>query len=98
MAYKLQFMPAFDIDLSTAETYLSDYSPKAAKRLTSAVEKQTLLLLSHPYMYPIYEVDPDFRIMPLPYQYLCFYIVNTDTEVIEVHHLFRSMQRIHDLL
>ena len=96
--YDLEFLEAARLDVLEAEMYLNEYSPPAAEKFMSAIEKQEAHLTETPFMYPVYDARPFFRIMPLPYEYLCFYNVNNDTKTVTVHRILRGMRDITKIL
>lgn len=96
--HRLEYLESFYTDLVEAEDYLYEYSVSAVDKLTDAINVQLKILLDKPYMYPIYQHDKRFRFIVLPYQYLCFYRVDEDTNIITVHRILRSMQDIISIL
>ena len=98
MPYRLEYMPAARYDLLEAEGYLYEHSPTASDKFIDAVDEQITILLEHPFMYPIYEHDKRFRLMLLPYQYLCFYHVDEIAQVLIIHRVFRGMRDVPSLL
>jgi plasmid stabilization system protein ParE len=96
--YKLEYLPSATIDILEAEAYLYEFSPPAADKFTKAIAKQQLHLIDNPFMHRVYEEKPYFRCMLLPYQYLCFYHVDEDTETIIVHRVLRAMRDISSIL
>lgn len=74
--YTLDYLPAAIIGILEAETYLNEHSPRAAEKFAEAVERQTDLLLEHPFMCSVSIHDETLRLMVLPYQYHLFYRVD----------------------
>jgi len=98
VAYKLEYLPEANLNLLDAEIYLSEYSSTASNKFIEAIDEQTTILIKHPLMYPIYEYDNRFRLMPLPYQYLCFYRVDEVAQIIIIHRICHGMRDIPNLL
>jgi len=96
--YNIRFLPLFDADLANAEDYLFDFSPAAVDKLSGAINEQFRALAQHPFMYPIYQRNKKYRLMPLPYQYLCFYYIDEASKTILVYRLLRGMRDISRLL
>ena len=96
--YRLEYLQIAHCDILEAELYLYEHNPIAADKFMAEVEKQEAYLVDKPYMYPVYEAKPYFRIMPLTYKYLCFYHVDEDTKIITVHRILRGMRDIHNTL
>jgi len=98
MPFKLEYTAQAMLDLLEIDIYLYEHSPTAVYKFQDAVDEQTATLVEHPFMYPIYSYDNRFRIMPLPYQYLCFYRVPEASRVLLIHRIFRGMRNIRYLL
>jgi plasmid stabilization system protein ParE len=96
--YRLEYLPLADLDIENAETYLYGYSPAAVDKLTEAIDKQQAILCEHPFMYPVYRLNPHYRCMPLPYKYLCFYRVIEEANLIQIYRILRAMQDIPNIL
>ena len=96
--YSLKYLPSFDIDLMKAEDYLYQFSLAAVDKLTEAVDEQMASLVKHPFMYPVYARNKKYRLMSLPYQYLCFYCVDEESKTIRVYRLLRGMRDIPSIL
>ena len=96
--YSLKYLPFVDLDIIEAETYLYEYSPHAVDKLTGAIEKQTTGLKNYPLMYPVYDERPYYRMMPLPYEYLCFYHVDENSKTVEIHRILRGMRDVTSIL
>ena len=98
MAYKLEYLPSANIDLLEAELYLYEHSPAAADKFIEKISELEAPLVEHPFMYPVYQHDKRFRLMPLAYGYLCFYHIDEMSEVVTIHRVFRGMRDIPNLL
>ena len=96
--YRIRILPSADIDLIGAEVYLGEYSPTAADKLSEAFEKKVDALVDNPFIYMVYNAKPYFRFMSLPYEYLCFYHVDDDTQLISIHRVLRGMRDIPNIL
>ena len=96
--YDVAFLPSFEKDLIDAENYLFEYSPNAADNLVNALHEQVIALRNHPLMYPIYDRNKRYRIMPLPYRYISFYMVDQNERCIKLYRLLRGMRDIDQIL
>ncbi|MCL2045645.1 MAG: type II toxin-antitoxin system RelE/ParE family toxin [Oscillospiraceae bacterium] len=96
--YKLRYLPSANLDMIEAESYLFEYSPPAADKLSLAFEENTDALIGHPFMYPVYRGNPYFRFITLPYEYLCFYHVDEEAKIINVHRVLHGMRDIQSIL
>ena len=72
--YKLEYLPSARVDIVQTEVYLYKHSPSAADKFAESIEKLTDTLLKHPFLFPLYENNPYFRHMILPYKYRLFYL------------------------
>ena len=95
---RVKYLPSFEVDLIEAEDYLFELSPPAVDKLTDAISEQILNAAEHPYMYPAYPGFDNLRYMTLPYQYLLFYSVDEDRNIVEVYRILRGMRDIPNLL
>ena len=95
--YRLRYLPAAEDDLVEAESYLDELSHAAADKLSTVFEQKMDTLAGNPFMYTVYEAKPYFRCLPLPYEYLCFYHVDEDAKMINVHRVLRGMRDISNL-
>ena len=96
--YRLEYLPSFEVDLIEAEDYLYEFSPAATYKLTEALDGQMATVVEHPLIYPAYRYNKKYRLMTLPYQYLCFYRVDEAAKVIKVYRLLREMQNVSEML
>lgn len=62
--------------------------------ITAEMAERMARLPEFPFAYPVYRLDERFRLMVLPYQYLCFYRVDEAANTIAIHRLLRSMRDI----
>ena len=96
--YNLKYLPSADLDMIEAEEYLYNHSPPAADKLADAIKKQASNLLDYPLMYPVYEKRPYFRVMPLPFDYLCLYHVDEGSKMVEIHRILRGFRDIVNII
>ena len=67
--YRLEYLPSALVDILEIEDYLFEHSPDAADKFTEAIKKQAETLTKYPLMCQVYEDNPYFRSMTLPYSY-----------------------------
>lgn len=91
--YTLDYMPNAIAEILAIEADLYAKNPVSAGKFSEAIIKQGESLISNPFMWPIYRRNKRFRLMILPYQYLCFYHIDERTKVITVHHVRNSKQK-----
>ena len=96
--YRVEYLPEAIADILEARLYLHQHSPAAANKLAQAIEDKTERLITFPLLYTTYEHDDSLHLMPLPYQYLCFYRVDEENKVIQVYRVLRGMRDIPSLL
>ena len=96
--HRLEYLPTAITDILEAEAYLSEHSPKSADKFTEAMGVQEVTLTEYPYMYAAYWGNAKYRVMPLPYQYLCFYYIDEEAKTVKVYRVIRSMRDIPNLL
>ena len=85
MAMRLEYIFTFFNDIAEVTTYLEEYSQKA-KRIFEKIDKKLSNLLTNPKLYPVYENFTEFRKIVVE-DYLVFYKISENSNVIEVHRL-----------
>ena len=96
--YKLEYLPSANIDIMEAEAYLYEFSQTAADKFSEAIDRQMALLISRPFMYPVYKDRKYFRCILLPYKYLCFYHADETAQAVTIHRVIRGMRDIQNIL
>ena len=96
--YRLDYLPTAIDDILEAELYLYDHNPRAADKFIEALKHQEKALTQYPFMYAAYPNNRKYRIMPLPYQYLCFYYVDDEAEAVKVYRVIRGMRDMSNIL
>lgn len=84
--------------MEEAEAYWAERHPSVADKLSEALEQKTDALIDNPFMHQVYEDQPYFCRMSLPYGYLCFYHVDEEAKVISVHRILRGMRDLASIL
>jgi len=96
--YKLKYLPSAVTDILEIEDYLNEFSAAAADKFADSIQQLEETLVSHPFMYPVYEDDDYFRDMVLPYKYRLFYHVTEEAEIINVHRVLHGMRDIKSIM
>jgi len=96
--YRLEYLPSAETDILEIDVYLYEHSPTAADKFADSIEKLTETLLDHPFMFPVYEDDPYFRHMTLPYKYRLFYHVDEDAEIIKIYRVLHGMRDVKGIM
>ena len=96
--YKPEYLPSAADDILEVEDYLFEIDPDVAEKFAEAIKKQVIVLAEYPLMYQIYEDNPYFRIMPLPYSYRLFYHVDDSNKVIKIHRVLHGMRDLGRIL
>jgi len=89
MSYRVVFTTEAGLDMDDIEAYLSQFYESTVRNFFLQLEKQVKALQSMPYMYPAYQEDQFFRRMVVN-DYLLFYSVNEQRQLIIVHRIFHS--------
>jgi len=85
MDYRIEYISTFYADVQSVREFLADFPNKAA-RIFSKADKIILGLKTNPEMFPIYQDVPSFRFIVVE-DYLIFYKVKHEEELVEVHRL-----------
>ena len=92
MTYKVEYLPIADRDVLAMSDALADY-PNKARRIFKEMEKKLILLEVMPYMWPIYQLHPEYRRMVLE-DYLLFYIVDDIEHCVKVYRILHNKMDI----
>ena len=85
MSYAIRFTPEFNLDLAELDIALSRY-PGKAERIIEKLDKNISYVAEMPQMHTIYDDFPIFRRIVIE-DYLAFYAVDEDNEVVVFHRL-----------
>ena len=96
--YRLKYLPSAETDILEIDAYLCEYNTVAADKFADSIDKLTETLLCYPFMFPVYENDPYFRHMTLPYKYRLFYHVDEENEVIKIYRVLHSMMDVKSIM
>jgi plasmid stabilization system protein ParE len=92
MKYSVQFLPIADQDIDRISDALIEY-PGKAKRLFQEMEKKTKMLEDSPYMWPEYQIKPEYRRMVLE-DHLLFYKIDEGERSVYVYRVLYSKMDI----
>ena len=96
--YRLEYLPLASADILEIDAYLYEYNSAAANKFASSIEQLAETLCCHPFMFPVYEDDPYFRHMTLPYKYRLFYHVDEDTKTIKIYRILHGMRDVKNII
>ena len=96
--YRLEYLPSAETDILEIDVYLYEHNPTAADKFIGSIEKLAETLLDHPFIFPIYEDDPYFRHVTLPYKYRLFYHVDEDAEIIKIYRVLHGMRDVKSIM
>ena len=96
--YRLEYLPSAQADILQIDAYLYEHSPAAADKFAESIERLTDTLLQHPFMFPVYEDNPYFRHMVLPYKYRLFYHLDEETGVIKIYRILHGMRDVSGIM
>jgi len=93
MSYRIAYSDDARQDMKEIVTYLSQFYASTARNFTDKMKKQVSALKDLPYICQAYEDDPYFRRMVID-NYLLFYAVDEEQQLVVVHRLFHSKRDI----
>jgi addiction module RelE/StbE family toxin len=89
----LKYIAIFSIlakeDKNEIKRYLSQFYSETPKRFTTALKKQIVQLKQNPYMYPVYQENPDYRRMIVD-NYIVMYKIIEEEKKIEISRILRA--------
>jgi len=96
--YRLEYLPSAETDILEIDVYLYEHSSAIADKFADSIEELTETLLCYPFMFPVYEDDPYFRHMTLPYKYRLFYHVDEEAKVIKIYRILHGMMDVKGIM
>ena len=93
MRYRIRYLPDTVADRREIRAYLSQYYASTVAAFFHALKEKTERLKEFPYACPVYEDDPDYRMLVVG-DYLVFYMVNEDKKTVEIHRMFHGSRDI----
>ena len=93
MSYRAVFLDMAKADSGCIEEYLSQFYPSTADNFITHLEKTVSNIEAMPYMYPVYDDFPFFR-MAIIDDYLLFYSVDDDLNLVSIHRIIHSKRNI----
>jgi len=85
MKYKVEYLSIANRDVLTMGDALADY-PNKARRIFQEMERKLILLEDMPYMWPTYQLKPEYRRMVLE-DHLLFYLVDEIEHKVKVYRI-----------
>ncbi|GHU59893.1 hypothetical protein FACS189444_6070 [Spirochaetia bacterium] len=86
MPYKVQFLEIAKQDKNQIKNYLQRFYPGTPKKFIEKLKECIHNIKTMPYMYPVYEHDPDYRKIVIR-NYLAFYTINEEKKILEIHRI-----------
>ena len=96
--YKLEHLPSAQAGILEIDAYLYEHSPAASDNFFNSIECLEKNLVRHPFMYPVFEDDPFFRHMALPYKYRLFYHVDEDIKAIKICRILHGARNVKGII
>jgi len=93
MSYRINYLPDATEDRDVIREYLSQYYESTVRNFFTLLRKRVAQLKEHPYSCPAYEHDPDYRVLVVG-DYLVFYVVNDNDNIVEIHRIFHKSRDI----
>ncbi|MDR1704238.1 MAG: type II toxin-antitoxin system RelE/ParE family toxin [Clostridiales bacterium] len=94
--YHVRMLSRANKDITIIEEALKEY-PQKAGRLFAEIDEKLLLLEDMPYMWPVYQPRPEYRIMVLE-DHVLFYVVDESQHIVKVYRIIYGRRYIPDLL
>ena len=98
--YSPIWLDSFVNELSQITKYLIyNASSSVADQLVEAIKTQARKACSNPELYPVFELEPDFRKMPIRnWRYVAFYTVEEQPRQIILTHIYHTSRDIHSIM
>jgi plasmid stabilization system protein ParE len=86
MKYGIKYLPVFTEDREVTKAHLSRFYAGTEKRFFTLLRKKIRQLRDNPHMYPVYEIDNDYRKLVVG-QYIVLYSVDESSAIVEIHRM-----------
>ena len=93
MKYRIRYLSESLTDREAIKSYLSQYYNSTVTKFFKLLKKKIDRLKRFPYSCPVYDDDPDYRVLIVG-NYLVFFMINEDEEIVEIHRIFHGAQDI----
>ena len=99
MKYRINYEATADWDFETIRAYFmeTEGSIDIADKIIGKIVRRGYDLKNTPRMYKFCEYCPDFRQFTES-GYLVLYLINEETHVVEIHHIWHGMRNIKALI
>ena len=95
--YTLRYLDTLDSEIVAIEEYMERQFASPSLVLTPIFDQIERHLPTSPYMYPAYQDDLRYRKMVVE-KYLVLYMVNEESQAVEIHHILHGMRNIKQIL
>jgi len=95
---KVIILESAEKDVCMIREFLSEYGKKPTENFRTAVNQFYKNISRTPEMYPVYELNKNFRAAVLIYKYIAFYQINEAGNKITVHHVLHGKRNIPNVL
>ncbi len=93
--YRIQFLPEADLDLQAIDEHLSQFSESAPAKFFNELDRILDVLKSMPYAFNEYPDRTDYH-RAFVFDYLLFYKVLEEVEVIQIHAIWHGAMNIRE--
>jgi addiction module RelE/StbE family toxin len=93
MKYRIKYLKISKDDLKEIRDYLNQFYKNTTRNFLTDLRKQVNLLEDIPFIYEKYPDDPYFRKMVVG-DYLVFYHVDEEKQIIEIHRILHGSKNI----
>ena len=97
MKLRIKYLPQALENREQIKAYLSQFYPSTPKKFFSLLKRKTGVLKDFPYSCPVYEHNPNYRVLILG-DYLLFYVVKEHDNIIEIHRILHGSRDIANVM
>jgi len=95
--YKIQYLPQALENLVEIKKYLNEFSTQTSKRTVNEIKSHIAMLKKMPHMCEKYHDNHIYRRMVVS-NYLVFYVVDEESQVVEIHRVMHHSRNVKDHL
>ncbi|GHV06218.1 hypothetical protein FACS1894217_04440 [Clostridia bacterium] len=81
-------------DIREIRQYMSHMYLGTARRFQLELSQKAANVRKNPYMYPIYNLEPEYRRVIVDKNYIMLYKINEDTQRVRVYHVLAGQMDI----
>ena len=92
--YSLKYLEDVKEDIQSIKSYYGEIDLKLANKIVGEMKAHISTLQNEPYIYAKYSKAPEYRRMVINTNYLVFYKVDEEKQLVEIYGIFHSARNV----